>query len=87
MTDLRDAAIERLEARRDFQEQISRYVAVNGFFVALWALGGGGFFWPAFVLIGWGLHLAICLIRAMARPITSEEIAREMERNAARGTR
>ena len=87
MTDTREAAIERIEARRHFQEQALRYVVVNGFFVALWALGGGRFFWPAFVLTGWGLHLAICMIRVTARPITGEQIAGETERIAAGGPR
>lgn len=88
MTDTRDTAIERIENRRRFREEVLRYVAVNGFFVALWALGGGGFFWPAFTLVAWGLHLAIRLIGVSGRPITAEEITREMERTeAGRGSR
>ena len=87
MTDTRAAAIERIEARGHFQDQILRYVAVNGVFVALWALGGGGFFWPAFTVIGWGLHLAICMIRVSPGPITTEAIEREMQRPAMGGRR
>ena len=35
------------------------YAAVNLFLVAIWALGGGGYFWPIWVILGWGVGLAI----------------------------
>ena len=34
------------------------FVAVNVVLVAVWALSGGGYFWPAWPMLGWGLALA-----------------------------
>src|SRR5215210_6123987 len=34
------------------------YVAVNAFLIAVWALSGGGYFWPIWVILGWGLAVA-----------------------------
>lgn len=35
------------------------YLVVNVFLVAIWAAAGGGYFWPIWALIGWGLGLAV----------------------------
>lgn len=35
------------------------YLVFMAFFVALWALGGFGHFWPAYPALGWGLGLVL----------------------------
>jgi eukaryotic-like serine/threonine-protein kinase len=35
------------------------YLAVNAFLIAIWAITGGGYFWPIWVILGWGLGVAI----------------------------
>ena len=35
------------------------YAAVNLFLVAIWAVAGGGYFWPIWPILGWGLALAL----------------------------
>ena len=86
MIDTRDnAAYERIAARRRLWADMAMYAVVNGFFIALWAMGGGGFFWPAIILIGWGLHLAICFIEVFARPVTSAQVAAELQRGVTDG--
>ncbi|MDQ4048320.1 MAG: DUF1707 domain-containing protein [Actinomycetota bacterium] len=48
-------------ARRPLTEpsrQLTAFVAVNLVLVAVWALSGGGYFWPAWPILGWGLGLA-----------------------------
>ena len=43
------------------------YVAVNLFLIAIWALTGGGYFWPIWPLLGWGLGLALQAAPLVAR--------------------
>ena len=38
--------------------QLGAFLAVNLVLVAVWALSGGGYFWPAWPILGWGLALA-----------------------------
>jgi hypothetical protein len=35
------------------------FTAFNGILVAVWGIGGGGFFWPAFSLVPWGAVLGL----------------------------
>lgn len=79
---LRDLAFKRLKERRDFQGHVVAYVAVNLFLWALWAIttGTGAFPWPAFVTLGWGVGLAMNWWSVTRKPITAEDVAREMDR-------
>jgi hypothetical protein len=43
--------------RRDFQEHLRAFVAVNALLIAIWALTGFGYFWPIWPLLGWGVGL------------------------------
>ena len=45
-------------ARLDLSDQLVAFLAVNLVLVAVWALSGMGYFWPAWPLLGWGLALA-----------------------------
>jgi hypothetical protein len=79
--DRREAAVERVKAKRDFKRHVAVYVVVNLFLVGIWALGDGGFFWPIWVILGWGVGLAINAWDVyFKKPISEEEIQREMER-------
>jgi len=35
------------------------YIAVNLFLIAIWAVTGGGYFWPIWVILGWGLGVVL----------------------------
>ena len=51
----REQARERLQERRDFGSHVVAYVvAFNAFLIVVWAVTGAGYFWPAWVLAGWG---------------------------------
>ena len=82
-TTSREAAVQRLKAKRDFRNHVAIYVIVNALLVVIWAATGAGYFWPIWPIAGWGIGLAF---NAWAvyyeRPITEEEIRREMERSA-----
>src|SRR3954451_13515346 len=44
--------------RQSVRIHLAVYVAVNLFLVAIWAITGGGYFWPIWPILGWGLGLA-----------------------------
>ena len=52
MDDPREAAIQRLKARRGFRQHFVTYAAVNGFLVVIWAITYGGHFWPVWPIAG-----------------------------------
>ena len=52
MDDPREAAIQRLKARRGFRQHLVTYAAVNGFLVVIWAITYGGHFWPVWPIAG-----------------------------------
>ncbi len=84
MTDLndqREAAIQRLRARRAFHLHVTVYVAVNALLIVIWALTDRGYFWPIWPILGWGIALVIHYWAVfMRKPITEDEIRREMGR-------
>ncbi len=48
-------------ARRPLVEpsrQLAAFVAVNLVLVTVWAFSGGGYFWPVWPMLGWGIGLA-----------------------------
>ena len=77
----RDAAIKRIKDKRDFRTHVVSYVVVNLFLVGVWAVSGGGYFWPGWVMAGWGIGLVLHGWQTYRgeRPITEEDIQREMD--------
>jgi 2TM domain len=69
--DLRDQAITELRKRRELGGHVLAYLMVNGFLVVIWYLAGAGFFWPAFLIFGWGIGL-IFHIWDVLSPVPSE---------------
>ena len=58
--ELRQLAITRLKKRRDFLRHLLVYLFVNSFIVAIWAAtSSGGFFWPIFPIVGWGIGVVM----------------------------
>ena len=88
MTDLdrrREAAIDRVNAKRDFKIHAATFAVANLVFIVGWFLTGPpSYFWPIWPFLGWGLGLsyhAWC-VYAPKRPISEDEIEREMHRAA-----
>ncbi|GAA2121656.1 2TM domain-containing protein [Nocardioides bigeumensis] len=79
---LREAALRSLKKRRDFRTHLMTYVLVNAALVAVWAITmPGGFFWPVFPLVFWGIGVALNAWDAyVAGDITEEQIEREVQR-------
>jgi hypothetical protein len=80
--DLRKQAMASLKKKDAFKKTLVAYVLVNLFLVGIWALSDAGYFWPVWVIGGWGLGLAFQAYDAYGhRPtVTEDEISREMER-------
>ena len=81
-TELRERAIKRLKKRRDFHGHVLMYVLVNAFLVVIWATTNpGGFFWPVFVMVGWGIVVVANAYDVyLAEEISDADIQREMDR-------
>lgn len=78
---LRLLAVKQLKKQADFRVHLLIYVLVNGFLTVIWAMNGGGFFWPMFPIVGWGIGVAANAWDAFSRDVPTErEIRREMDR-------
>lgn len=80
--DIRERAVRRLKAKRDFRHHLKTYVGVNLMLIGIWAVTDlGGYFWPVWPLLGWGLGLFFHGLDVYKTPqkITEDEIEREME--------
>jgi hypothetical protein len=79
---LREAALVQLRKKRGFHGHLLAYVLVNLLINSVWLLTTpGGFYWPMFPLLGWGIGLAFNAWDTYAAPMPSEErIQREMRR-------
>ena len=76
----RSAARKHIEKRRGLQAGMVAYVVVNAFLVAVWALTGGGYFWPAWIIAGWGVGMAFALWDYLRGPITDADVDDELRR-------
>jgi hypothetical protein len=54
---LRQRAVKRLRARAGFWTHLLIYLTFNTFIIVIWAVTGGGFFWPVFLIVLWGIGL------------------------------
>lgn len=53
--DAATSARKKAELRYEFWWNLGIYAFVNAFLIAVWYYNGGGFFWPIFVIGGWGI--------------------------------
>lgn len=54
-------------ARTAYVTHARLYVVVNVFLVLVWVLAGAGYFWPAWVILGWGLALVLHSLATFGR--------------------
>jgi hypothetical protein len=75
----REWARRKLEQKRKLRADLVAYVVINLFLVVAWALTGFGYFWPGWVLAGWGVLLILGAWNAYTgHPITEVDIDREL---------
>ena len=80
--ELRKEAVKSIQRKRGFKQTVLAYVIVNVGLVIVWAATGAGYFWPAWVIGGWGIGLAFQAYDAYGRrrTISEDEISGEMQR-------
>lgn len=76
----RNEARRRVEKRRNIVNGLVAYVVINAFLVGVWATTGQGYFWPGWVLGGWGAGMVLAVWDYYRRPITEAEVDRELGR-------
>lgn len=66
--------------REAWRAHVTSYTAVNGGLVGIWALTGGGDFWPAWSLVPWGMGLGWhwMAARATARRLATRGAPRSL---------
>ena len=79
LDDPRQAAIARIKGRRNLELQAGSFALLSVVLIVVWAVAGGGFFWPVFAMIGFAFAL-FSQWQALQgrRPISEDEIRREM---------
>jgi hypothetical protein len=79
--EVRAEAIRRVRAKREFRQHLGVYVIVNLALVGIWAATGADYFWPIWPILGWGIGILFHGYSVFwQRPITEDEIQREMRR-------
>jgi 2TM domain len=78
--ELRERALVNLRKKREFLSHLFLYLIVNAILVGIWAMTGGGSFWPIWSILGWGIGVFFHGWDVYARPPSEERIRREMDR-------
>jgi hypothetical protein len=80
-SDLRQTAISQLRKKRGLQAHALAYLMVNLILVAIWFVTSPhGFFWPVFLMFGWGIGLAFNAWDVYVPGPSEARIRREMNR-------
>lgn len=80
--EMRELAFKRVKDRRDFYGHLVTYLVINAFLWGLWALTTGfdSYPWPIWVSLGWGIGVVLNWWGVTRRPITQDDVAREIDR-------
>jgi fatty acid desaturase len=80
---LRAAAVKRLKDKRNALSTVGIFAIVSILLTAIWALSGGGYFWPAWAMFGMGIAALFILWGTFGpgnRGPSEQEIAEEMRK-------
>ena len=80
--ELRKQAIQNLKKKAAFKQTLLAYVVVNVALVVIWAVTDPGYFWPIWVIGGWGIGLAFQAYDAYGRrgTISEDKVQSEVNR-------
>jgi uncharacterized membrane protein len=78
--EIREIATKRVRARRGFYWHLTVYIVVNLLLIGIWYFTGRGYFWPGWVLLGWGVALVFNAVAVFVKgDVWSERAAIEKE--------
>jgi protein-S-isoprenylcysteine O-methyltransferase Ste14 len=78
----RELARRSVERKRKFGGDVVAYVVINLFLIGVWAFTGAGYFWPGWVLAGWGVLLLLDGWNAyVRRQVTEHDVDQELARH------
>ena len=80
----RELAIQRLKLKQDFKGVLAGGLFAVVVTVVIWAIGEGGYFWPAWVMLGVAIGVVVQGWKAYgpSNRITEADVQREMGRGA-----
>ena len=85
---LREQARKRVQAKRDLATHVVAYLVINVALIVIWAFTGQGYFWPIWVIGGWGVGLVLNIWDVLwRRPITDADVNAELSRHRSSGQR
>ena len=74
-----EQARKRVQKKHKFRGDVAAYVVINAVLIGVWAATGFGYFWPGWVLAGWGVFLVLDAWNIFfRRPVTEADIEREL---------
>lgn len=77
--DLRRIAAKRVKKRRGFYNYLGVWAAVSIILTIVWALSGGGYFWPAWAIFGMGIAAIFQAIDLfLSKPVTESDVDAEV---------
>lgn len=82
-SEAREAAIKRIQAKRSFWRLLGVFVVVALILTGIWAMSGGGYFWPMWAIFGMGIAAAFSALSAFGpgkQPPSEQQIDDEMRR-------
>lgn len=72
-------ARKRIQKRHKLRIDVAAYLVINIFLVAVWVFNGMGYFWPAWVMAGWGVLLLLDAWNLHdQKPITEDDLDHEL---------
>lgn len=81
---VRAYAAKKVKAQRDFKQYLWVWLAVSVLTTSIWAITGGGYFWPMWQMFGMGVGALFTGLDAYGKfsnkPITDEDIDKEIAR-------
>jgi fatty acid desaturase len=71
----------RIQKRHRLRVDFAAYLLINAFLVVVWASGGRGYFWPGWVMAGWGVLLLLDAWNLYDQePITGDDLDHELRK-------
>jgi hypothetical protein len=75
-------AVAQVQRWQDFKAHVGAYLLINAVLIVIWAVTGGGVFWPGVSLAAWGLGLSSQHFLNSFSPISVDAVQHELRRRS-----